>query len=219
MGYVTERHEMDTSASGGGGFALVVGGSNTVLVDASLGDSIAVEGVCLTITEFDEEGGTFKVGVSPETRRKTNLDELKIGSKVNLERAVRADTRLGGHIVQGHVDTTVKLLNILDEPPNSVMLVFQVDSAELLSLIVPKGYVALDGVSLTVVDVDRLNLTFRVMLIAYTRERVTLSRKPPNSRVNLEVEAFAKYIRSALVNVLSHPTPEIGALLRSAINQ
>ncbi|KAI7689513.1 hypothetical protein KC353_g19571, partial [Hortaea werneckii] len=103
IGIVSRLVQHDESSSGGGGTSLTISNCADVLVDATLGDSISINGTCLTVTEFSKD--EFKVGVSPETLRRTNLGSLKEGSGVNLERAVSASTRMGGHFVQGHVDT------------------------------------------------------------------------------------------------------------------
>ena len=133
-------------------------------------------GVCLTVTSFT--ASSFKVGISPETLRKTNLGTLKNKDQVNLERAMSFTTRFGGHFVQGHVDCTVELLAIEADPPNSILFTFRVpkrtelewkdteEALDYLNYIVPKGYVCLDGTSLTVVSVDRTSRTFKVLDIS-----------------------------------------------------
>ncbi|KAJ3294949.1 Riboflavin synthase alpha chain [Borealophlyctis nickersoniae] len=208
MGTISSIVPMDETESGGGGFSITVADAAIVLPDVSLGDSIAVNGTCLTVTEFNQERTQFKVGVSPETLRKTSLGDLKNGDKVNLERAMSASTRFGGHMVQGHVDAPVTITAITPDPPNSLLFTFHLpppsSSAEtdLFSYIIPKGYVCLDGTSLTVVDVDCSKRTFRVMLIAYTQERVVLPLKSVGSRVNLEVDQVGKYVESVVRSVL-----------------
>ncbi|RKO92169.1 hypothetical protein BDK51DRAFT_17640, partial [Blyttiomyces helicus] len=165
-------------------------------------------GTCLTVTEFDEARTTFKIGVSPETLRKTSLGDLKEGEKVNLERAMSASTRFGGHFVQGHVDTTVTIHTITPDPPNSLILHFYLapptaDSpTDFLQYIIPKGYVTLDGTSLTVINVDQSARTFSVMLIAYTQERVVVARKVVGDRVNLEVDQVGKYVENVVRGML-----------------
>jgi riboflavin synthase len=149
------------------GYNLVIS-AESILDDVSLGDSISVNGTCLTVIAFDRS--SFKVGVSPETLSKTNLGQLIVGSRVNLERAMLSTSRLGGHIVQGHVDCTVKINSILPDQ-TSLVYTFSISDSELLSMIVKKGYVCLDGVSLTVTDVDYSSKTFSIMMIEYTRSK------------------------------------------------
>ncbi|KAL2644531.1 hypothetical protein R1flu_012118 [Riccia fluitans] len=120
-----------------------------VLEGVQLGDSIAINGTCLTVIKFDTE--SFSVGLAPETLRKTSLGEVQFGSSVNLERSVTPSTRMGGHFVQGHVDGTGTIVSF--EPENDSLWVKIKTSPELLKYIVPKGYIAVDGTSLTVVKI------------------------------------------------------------------
>ncbi|KAJ3075558.1 Riboflavin synthase alpha chain, partial [Quaeritorhiza haematococci] len=165
--------------------------------------------VCLTVTEFDAEKDSAKFGISPETLRKTNLGDLKVGSKVNLERAMAAGQRYSGHFVQGHVDTTVTIHSIHPDPPNSMIIKFQVPppepstaSVDFLTYIIPKGYICLDGTSLTVISVDTTERTFTVMLIAYTQAHVILPLKKVGDRVNLEVDQVGKYVENVVRGML-----------------
>lgn len=170
-----------------------------VLADVQLGHSIAINGTCLTVTEFTPQ--SFTVGLSPETLRCTNLGELLTDAEVNLERSLAANGRIGGHFVQGHVDGTGV---ITKKQPEGDSLWLTIDPApDLLRLIVPKGYVAIDGTSLTVVDVTSKHFTF--MLVAYTQTHITLPRKPIGDRVNIEVDILGKYVKS-LVEGVSHDT-------------
>ncbi|KAJ3024115.1 Riboflavin synthase alpha chain [Thoreauomyces humboldtii] len=214
MGTVASVEPLDTSLSGGGGFSIAVKDASVVLSDVHLGDSIAVNGVCLTVTEFDDLRSWFKVGLAPETLRKTSLGALQIGEKVNLERAMSASTRFGGHFVQGHVDTTVAIHSITPDPPNSLLLRFHVSlpstsasssapTSDFLRYVIPKGYVTLDGTSLTVVDVDSASRTFSVMLIAYTQQHVVLPLKAVGAKVNLEVDQIGKYVEKVAVAMLA----------------
>ena len=162
--------------------------AETVLDGVKLGDSIAVNGVCLTVTAFDDK--TFTVGLAPETLARTNLGDLDQGDPVNLERSLLPTTRLGGHFVQGHVDATGVIKSF--RPDNDALwLTIETDPA-LMRYIVTKGYVAIDGTSLTVVDTgpDWFNVT----LINYTQPKIILPRKKPGDRVNLEVDILAKYV-------------------------
>ncbi|CAI5505343.1 unnamed protein product [Closterium sp. Naga37s-1] len=159
-----------------------------------LGDSIAVNGTCLTVTTFDSS--SFVVGLAPETLRRTNLGDLKEGSPVNLERSLRADSRLGGHFVQGHVDGTGVITNKRPEG-DSLWLTVQCDPS-LLKYIVPKGYIAVDGTSLTVVEVNDEESWFTFMLVAYTQQKIVVPGKQIGDRVNLEVDIVGKYVERVI---------------------
>ncbi|MFF0305929.1 riboflavin synthase [Streptosporangium sp. NPDC004379] len=159
-----------------------------VTADARHGDSIAVNGVCLTVVEVD--GDVFTADVMKETLDRSSLGALRPGSPVNLERAVRADARLGGHIVQGHVDGTGTLLS--REPGEHWEVVRISLPAELNRYVVEKGSIAVDGVSLTVAGVDGESLT--VSLIPTTLRLTTLGAKRPGDPVNLEADVIAKHV-------------------------
>jgi len=155
--------------------------------DARLGDSIAVNGTCLTVTHI--EGERLSFGLAPETLNRTNLGDLKPEGRVNLERSLPADGRIGGHFVQGHVDGTGTLA---ERTPDGDSLVIAVQApAEILHYLVPKGYVAVDGTSLTIIDVLEDRFTF--MLVAYTQQHIVLPGYALGARVNLEVDVLAKY--------------------------
>ncbi|GAB3153988.1 riboflavin synthase [Microbispora hainanensis] len=156
--------------------------------DARHGDSIAVNGVCLTVA--GAEGDSFTADVMKETLDRSSLGALRPGSRVNLERAVRADQRLGGHIVQGHVDGTGEVLS--REPGEHWEVVRLSLPANLARYVVEKGSIAVDGVSLTVAAVTED--TFSVSLIPTTLDLTTLGRKQPGEPVNLEVDVIAKYV-------------------------
>ena len=177
-----------------GGWQLRVAAAS-VLADVQLGHSIAINGTCLTVTEFNSE--SFTVGLSPETLRCTNLGDLLPAAEVNLERSLAANGRIGGHFVQGHVDGTGVIAKKQAEG-NSLWLTIEA-APDLLRLIVPKGYVAIDGTSLTVVDVTSTYFTF--MLVAYTQTHITLPRKPAGDRVNIEVDILGKYVKSLVAEV------------------
>jgi riboflavin synthase len=175
----------------GGGYALTIR-AQTVLEGAKLGDSIAVNGVCLTVTRLAAD--SFTVGLAPETRARTNLTHLRAGTRVNLERALTPMSRLGGHFVQGHVDGTGVITAFR---PEEDALWLTVDAPpELMRYIVPKGFVALDGVSLTVVDTTPRNFT--VTLVAYTQQHITLPQQKPGYELNIEVDILGKYIEKQL---------------------
>ena len=167
----------------------------SILDDAHLGDSISINGTCLTVTEFDRD--SFKVGVSPETLRRTNLGSLKEGQHVNLERAVSASTRMGGHFVQGHVDTIATILSV---EPDGEALTFRLRprETEVLRYVVEKGYVTLDGASLTVTKVDDREGWWEVMFINYTQEKVVMGSKKQGEEVNMEVDMVGKYVEKSV---------------------
>jgi riboflavin synthase len=169
-----------------------------VTTDASLGDSIAVNGCCLTVAQRD--GETFTADVMRETLSKTSLGVLDIGSKVNLERAVTPTTRLGGHVVQGHVDGTGRVLR---RTPSEHWEVVEIElPGDLARYLVPKGSITVDGISLTVVEVATGSAdsqgSFTVSLIPETLARTTLGFKQPGDPVNLEVDVIAKYVERLL---------------------
>lgn len=163
-----------------------------VLEGTALGDSIAVNGVCLTVTDLGQDW--FRVGVAPETLRRSNLGQLKPGQPVNLERALTPNTRMGGHFVQGHVDGTATIIERRPEQ-ESLWLRFRGDRA-WMALLVPKGFVCVDGISLTLVDVD--DDTFSLMLVAYTQAQATLAEKSLGAVVNIEVDILGKYVARLL---------------------
>ena len=169
-----------------------------VTTDVSLGDSIAVNGVCLTVTEHDARG--FTVDVMAETLARSSLGSLTPGDRVNLERAMPADGRFGGHVVQGHVDGTG---SVLRRTPSEHWEVVEIElPADLARYLVPKGSVTVDGISLTVVEVSNGSTgregSFTVSLIPETLARTTLGFKQPGDPVNLEVDVIAKYVERLL---------------------
>ena len=204
MGTIKSVTLMDMTEDGGSGFSVVIMDAQPVLEDCKLGDSISVNGVCLTVTNFTQN--EFKVGISPETLRKTNLGLLKVGSKVCLERAMRSDTRFGGHMVQGHVDCTCEIVELKPDLPNSLLIYMRAPN-EYIPYIIKKGYVCLDGASLTVVDVN--DDIFSVMLIAYTRERIVLAQKQVGELVNLEVDGIGKYVENIVKSMLRSSLQDI----------
>jgi riboflavin synthase len=163
-------------------------GASQVLDGTRLGDSIAVEGACLTVTALGADW--FEVGLAPETLRRTNLGERQVGDGLNLERAVAVGQRLGGHYAQGHVDGTGQ---ILDQTPegSSLVLTFSLP-AGLERYVVEKGFIAVDGISLTITSVQAGR--FSVALVEYTQAAVTLPAKAVGATVNLEVDVLAKYV-------------------------
>jgi riboflavin synthase len=172
--------------------------ASAVLKDVRLGDSIAVNGVCLTVTSYSSE--MFTADVVPETMRRTNLHTLRAGSPVNLERAMSMDRRFGGHIVTGHIDGVGELVSIHQEDNAHVLTVRA--SASILRYILPKGSVALNGISLTVMDVQ--DDTFRVSLIPHTRGVTTAGTLRPGSQINIECDIIGKYVERLLSFATSH---------------
>lgn len=198
----------DTSESGGNGFSLTIEAPD-ILNDCHIGDSISINGVCLTVTEFDQN--SFKVGLSPETLHRSSLGDIHPGDGVNLERAMGTNSRFGGHFVQGHVDATAVIAR--QEPDgNSLRLTFSLpqsnvpDGEDLLPFIIPKGYIAIDGASLTLTAVEDRDRTFSVMLIAHTQSKITLPRKKLGDRVNIEVDMIGKYVQRSVQASLGKPT-------------
>jgi len=159
-----------------------------VLQGLELGGSIAVNGVCLTITGFD--GGSFSVDVMPETLVRTNLRLLRAGDRVNLERPLALGGQLGGHLVQGHVDDTGRLASI---KWNGGAKIIRFEALpEVMRYVVEKGFIAVDGVSLTVVTRD--TSSFQVSIVDYTQKHTTLGSRQVGNLVNLEVDVIAKYV-------------------------
>jgi len=166
--------------------------ASKVLEGTQIGDSIAVNGVCLTVIRLGEEH--FTADVMPETLRRSNLGQLKPGSKVNLERAMAANGRFGGHIVAGHIDGTGKILAM--QPEGNAVLVTISATPELLRYVVEKGSIAIDGISLTVAKVSHTDFT--VSLIPHTGEETTLLKHRPGEIVNLETDIIGKYVEKLM---------------------
>ncbi len=163
-----------------------------VIEQLKMGDSMAVNGTCLTVVEFDRR--QFKVDLAPETLRRTALGQLESGNGVNLERPLAVSDRLGGHIVQGHVDASGRIMSIR---PEGDCVIFRVRSPKrFMPYIVEKGFIAVDGISLTVVSKGATSFTLSV--IPYTLQNTNLREKSAGHRVNLEVDILAKYVESLL---------------------
>jgi riboflavin synthase len=190
-GLIEETGAIRSVRTAGRSLHLTVG-ARTVLEGSRIGDSIAVNGVCLTVVRFDSD--SFTADVMPETYEKTNLKDLPPGAPVNLERTMALGDRFGGHIVQGHVDGVGTIL-ALDREEIAIWVTVGAPP-EVLQYIVSKGSIAIDGISLTVVDVgeDR----FRVSLIPHTAAVTNVVRRKPGDRVNLEVDILAKYVERLL---------------------
>ncbi|KAG9239474.1 riboflavin synthase alpha chain [Amylocarpus encephaloides] len=207
--------ELNTESEDGG-TTLTISNASEILTDCHLGDSISINGTCLTVTAFDES--TFKVGVAPETLRRTNLGALEEKSNVNLERAVSASTRMGGHFVQGHVDTVATILK--KEPDgNAVTFRFQPRDRSILRYVVEKGYVTLDGASLTVTKVNDEEAWWEVMLIAYTQEKVVTSSKVIGDEINVEVDQIGKYVEKAVEGYFSTGSNGEPAILQKMVER
>ncbi|KAJ4349174.1 Riboflavin synthase alpha chain [Ascochyta clinopodiicola] len=217
IGTVAALEELDKTASGGGGTSLTISDCEDILGDAHLGDSISVNGTCLTVTEFDKK--SFKIGCAPETLRRTNLGSLKQGSKVNLERAVSADTRMGGHFVQGHVDTIATIQSVTPDG-NALTFRFKPRDSAVLRYIVEKGYVTIDGASLTVTKVeDGPEGWWEVMLIAYTQEKVITASKKPGDDVNVEVDQVGKYVEKSVAGYFEDGSKGEFAILEKMVSK
>jgi riboflavin synthase len=178
-------------------------GCGDVLDGARVGDSISVDGTCLTVTSLPDQG--FTADLMAETLRATALGDLEVGRPVNLERAMRVDARLGGHLVQGHVDG-VGTITGREELPGTVFVTIDAP-AELARYLVPKGSITVSGISLTVVDRTD-DGRFRIGLIPHTLEVTTLGVLGVGDRVNLEVDVIAKYVEQLLAG--GAPSPYAG---------
>lgn len=176
--------------------------ASKVLKNTQLGDSIAVNGVCLTVTSITEN--SFSADVMAETMRKSNLGSLAVGSSVNLERALTPLTRMGGHIVSGHIDGTGTITSYVKED-NATWVTVKADS-DILKYIVQKGSIAIDGISLTVAYID--DTCFKVSIIPHTSQQTTLLSKDIGNTVNLECDVIAKYVEKLLGFKASNNTTE-----------
>ncbi|EWC47269.1 hypothetical protein DRE_03388 [Drechslerella stenobrocha 248] len=221
IGTVSELLELDSSSSGGNGCSMTISGCAEILSDALLGDSICVNGTCLTITSLSDDRTAFKLGIAPETLRRTNLGQLKVNSRVNLERAMSTSSKLaqpadpgttqplppnsrfGGHMVQGHVDSTATITKKVADG-NAVSFTFKLadEHKDLMRYIVEKGFITVDGASLTVTHVNDNTAEFGVMLIAYTQEKVVTAAKEVGELVNVEADQVGKYVEKSVLAFL-----------------
>jgi len=152
------------------------------------GDSIAVNGACLTVTDFDR--ASFSIDIMPETLQRTNLGQLTAGDGVNLERPTTLGGQLGGHLVQGHIDDIGRIISMERE---GEALLFRFEAPpEVMRYTAPKGFIAVDGISLTITEKD--NSSFQVSVVEYTRRNTTLSSRKVGDVINLEVDIIAKYV-------------------------
>ena len=168
--------------------------ASKVLEDANVGDSIAVNGICLTVTS--KSADNFTADVMPETIKRTNLHRLTKGSKVNLERALKLGDRLGGHMVSGHIDSTGEIIKIT--PDENAVLIEIGLSSSLIPYIIEKGSVSIDGISLTVASVTKSSFT--VSVIPHTKKMTTLEKAMSGQMVNIECDMIGKYIHSFVAN-------------------
>ena len=188
-GIIEEVGRVQTSEDG----TLVIE-AEEIIDGVALGDSIAVNGVDLTVAEITGETMTFNC--MPETYRRSNLGELKAGDQVNLERSVTLGTRLSGHLVRGVVEATGKLLSMT--PEGEAILARYEAPADILRHTIVKGPITIDGVSLTVIAKDESSLT--VSLVQYTQEHTNLLQKEPGARINLESDIIARYVDQLLAD-------------------
>ena len=189
-GIVEERGRVLSVTPNAGGARLVIG-AQTVLTDAEIGASIAVNGCCLTVTEFDTT--SFAADAVIETLARTNLGDLAADDPVNLERPLRFADRLGGHLVQGHVDATGTVRDRAAQPDGSDVVTIEAPD-DVLRYVVHKGSITVDGVSLTVARVG--DDAFAIALIPHTLAVTTLGARAVGARVNLEVDLVAKYVEA-----------------------
>ncbi|MBU0951714.1 MAG: riboflavin synthase [Elusimicrobia bacterium] len=174
--------------------------ASTSLDGLKIGDSISINGACLTITKISSQSTskyTFWADVSGETLKLTNLGELRSGSRVNLERSLKNDSRLGGHIVTGHIEGIGKIVSVKNDK-NSKMFEFSYPK-ELNKFIVRKGSIAVDGISLTIADIKNSN-SFTAAIIPHTLKNTTLNFKKPGDTINLETDIMAKYLEKSRQN-------------------
>jgi riboflavin synthase len=177
----------------GGDMRLHVGTRSLDMLDVQLGDSIAVNGVCLTAIEFD--GDSFVADVSNETITLTSLKDLAAGSEVNLEKALLPTTRLGGHLVSGHVDGLGEVLSIKEESRSIQIIIRSPD--ELKHYIAMKGSICIDGISLTVNKIT--NTDFEINIVPHTQQQTIIKNYKPGTKVNLEVDLIARYLERLLM--------------------
>ncbi len=190
-GIVEEKGIIKSIKKGTKSAALSIKG-DVVTNGTHIGDSIAVNGICLTVTSIT--GNTFTADVMAETMRRTSLASLVAGCEVNLERAMAADGRFGGHIVSGHIDGT-GIISKLEREDNAVWITITTEPA-ILKYIIEKGSIAIDGISLTVAYVD--TNCFKVSIIPHTAENTTLLNKKQGETVNLENDIIGKYVEKLL---------------------
>ncbi|CAR28172.1 hypothetical protein ZYGR_0N06630 [Zygosaccharomyces rouxii] len=215
IGTVVEYKEFDDTESGGQGASVTITDCKPILGDCHIGDSIACNGICLTVTEFDDN--TFKVGISPETKDRTNVASWQNGAKINLERAVSQEVRFGGHYVQGHVDTVATIVSKKPEG-NSIIFGFKLRDPHFDRFIVEKGFIAIDGTSLTVTTIDQDDV-FYISMIKHTQEHVNLPLKSVGSLVNIEVDLTGKVIEKQIETTLKNQIDNRNSKLNQLVSQ
>jgi riboflavin synthase len=178
--------EVGKVVSAGEGKLIISAGK--VVPGLKLGDSVAVNGVCLTVTALTAE--SFTVDVMPETSERSNIELLKVNDKVNVEPALALGGSMGGHLVQGHIDTTGKIISMKWQ--GKAMIIGVEAPTSVMRYIVEKGFISVDGISLTVVERD--NTSFGVSVVDFTRQNTTLSSRKVGDLVNLEADIIAKYV-------------------------
>ncbi|MBW0538658.1 hypothetical protein O181_078373 [Austropuccinia psidii MF-1] len=178
---------------------------NEFLKDVKDGDSISINGVCLTVIQLDSTSQTFSVNLAPETLSRSNLGKLQVNDKVNLERSLSSTTRFGGHFVQGHVDTIASIVS-KEKDQDSLRFAFRFESPlapnspSYSSYLIPKGYITIDGISLTLTNATQND--FSIMLIPHTQHLVTLTQKAVGDTVNIEFDMMVKTIVNVIENSL-----------------
>ncbi|MFH1015711.1 MAG: riboflavin synthase, partial [Chloroflexota bacterium] len=195
-GIVEEVGKVVSTQASAGRFSLKAGrlviAARETLKNVKPGGSVAINGVCLTVTDFTAT--SFAFDVMPETLKRTNLGLLKSGDKVNLERPLGLGGEVGGHLVQGHIDDTGKVISIAPEG-ESILMRFEAPPG-VMRYVVPKGFIAVDGISLTVTGTH--NNSFQVSLVDFTLKHTNLGSRKAGDRVNLEVDIIAKYVEQFL---------------------
>lgn len=191
-GIIEEIGNMRSISRQGQAMILSIGASR-ILEDVHLGDSISVNGVCLTVVKYD--GSSITVDVMPETFRRTTLSKLHTGDPVNLERAMAVGGRFGGHIVQGHVDS-IGTITSRTTDQNAVVYEIEPEDTAILKYMIPHGSITIDGISLTLVQVT--DQRFTVSIIPHTLAQTVLQHKKPGDEVNLEADVLGKYMEKLL---------------------
>ena len=184
-------------------------GASEVLTDSKVGDSVAIDGVCLTMTQVDS--ARFTADISAETLRRTTLGNRNRGDGVNLERSLQLNSRLGGHIVLGHVDDVGVISDWRDEGDSSTMRVSA--SSDVMRYVVFKGSICVDGISLTVANLSETE--FEIALIPHTKQVTTIGEKRVGDRVNIEVDLLGRYVEKLLGEKSEHPRSIDFAYLKS----
>lgn len=179
-----------------GGIKLTIS-ANKILEDIKTGDSVSVDGICLTVTSFNKN--SFTVDAVGETLKKTTLSKIKNKSYVNLERAIRFNERIGGHLIQGHINSTARIIQLKKIGENFLLQIELPD--DLMKYIIKEGSIAVDGISLTVADI--IDNKINISIIPHTWQNTTLQYKKENDLVNIEVDFAAKYIENFIRNYLS----------------